>query len=229
MQKENKKSLSCRKVFIRHLRIFVSDGTVNERKEIRRSRITNFRDDRSLFNNGNAFTLIELLVVVLIIGILAAVAVPQYQKAVEKSKSVQALTMLRTVYNASEAYYLANGTPPTSFDELGVDIPWTRTADWSSLDLPSRANADWTLQLYNSLSGQEPGVAIARLKGKYKGSGFMIYLSSAQNSLPKGKPICVERVNGSINFTAEEGSYCQQIMKGTWKSTFTTLRWYELP
>ncbi len=37
MERKNKKGLSCREVVTRHLRIFVSDGTVNERKEIRRS------------------------------------------------------------------------------------------------------------------------------------------------------------------------------------------------
>ena len=76
-----------------------------------------------LFNNG-AFTLIELLVVVLIIGILAAVAVPQYQKAVEKSRATQAYTLLRAIYPAQLAYYLANGSFSRDFKELDVEFPY---------------------------------------------------------------------------------------------------------
>ncbi|MBO7238567.1 MAG: prepilin-type N-terminal cleavage/methylation domain-containing protein [Elusimicrobiaceae bacterium] len=73
--------------------------------------------------NKKAFTLIELLVVVLIIGILSAVALPQYQKAVLKARLYQGIPLVESIYQAQQAYYLANGTFATDFDSLDVSAP----------------------------------------------------------------------------------------------------------
>ena len=80
------------------------------------------------------FTLIELLVVVLIIGILAAVAVPQYQKAVQKARLSEFGAVAKTAAQAIDAWLLANGGFPeevtrfvgtTNSGKLDIDLPGT--------------------------------------------------------------------------------------------------------
>ncbi len=72
---------------------------------------------------NRAFTLIELLVVVLIIGILAAIAVPQYQKAVLKSRLHTGVQLVASLYQAQQAYYLAHGEFAKDVDALDISIP----------------------------------------------------------------------------------------------------------
>ncbi len=69
------------------------------------------------------FTLIELLVVVLIIGILAAVALPQYRIAVAKSRYAKLKHMVRALVEAEKVYYLANGAYTINMEDLDVEIP----------------------------------------------------------------------------------------------------------
>ena len=67
------------------------------------------------------FTLIELLVVVLIIGILSAVALPQYNKVVEKSRATEAVTNLKSIADAKVVAQLATGCGSNiSWDDLDI-------------------------------------------------------------------------------------------------------------
>ncbi len=90
------------------------------------------------------FTLIELLVVVLIIGILAAVALPQYKKAVMKSKVITFRPILSTLRAAEEAYYLANGEYTDDFTALDVSVPCEVSTRDKSL---ASCGEDWVVDL----------------------------------------------------------------------------------
>ena len=93
-----------------------------------------------------AFTLIELLVVVLIIGILAAIALPQYEKAVEKSRASEAFMNMRTIVNNVEMRFLETGNPSQDNNEAYDHATWSTEltgGTWSDID-------DWGGQVYTT-------------------------------------------------------------------------------
>ena len=180
------------------------------------------RDDNRRRNSG--FTLIELLVVVLIIGILAAVAVPQYQKAVEKSKAMQGLTLIKSIQEAQKAYQLANGTYASTFDELSIDIPFTGSdkAHPGNQITDTRSNSDWSIQLETKPGGSN--LFALRLKGPYKGAGFIAFGSTGI--------FCTEQHasvgKGTIIFGKNPGDYCEKILGAKFNRDSGYHRLYDL-
>ena len=160
--------------------------------------------------NTKAFTLIELLVVVLVIGILAAVALPQYQKAVVKSRTAQLYTLVNTLAQAAQSYKLANGNWPESLDELDIDLPL-------SLETQTAGN------LLCGISVNNTGFSV----GKGKDFSLILSFGSVIGVFTEGKYqcaglawrektsslYCIEIGSGPGRFQQTSGDYCSKIMQ----------------
>ena len=73
--------------------------------------------------NTKGFTLTELLVTVVILGVLVSIAMPQYMRAVERSRATEAMSIIKTVNDAIYVYYSDRERCPTLFSQLPVALP----------------------------------------------------------------------------------------------------------
>ncbi len=181
------------------------------------------------------FTLIEMLVVVLIIGILATIALPQYQRSIERARATQARQTLLTIAEAEHAYFLQNREYARDFNRLGIKLPFTGTEKWDSArtDAQTRSNGEWSFQLRVWTGGASMVILAGRLNGPYKGAGFALGLNtgSADNGDENRGDwfVCEERTARGILFTGEPGSYCVNVLKGVLDFDGPYERQYRIP
>ena len=153
------------------------------------------------FGRLGGFTLIELLVVVLIIGILAGVALPQYEKAVAKSRYTQLITAGKTLKDAMETYYMANGDYPELWNQLDVEYPGCTASttgrfmlwcDKFAVDMFAGGTANLVFYDTHGIAnnGKNQGTEFLSSKTPAK---YYIWLDRSDNP---GKTACQSRISG---------------------------------
>ena len=165
------------------------------------------------------FTLIEMLVVVLIIGILASIALPQYQKIIAKSKSAQMYEAVSSLAKSAQTFYLVQGSWPATFDSLDINYPNLSDETTSLCDIDingtfsSKRNNDFifTISARSTTSFHFNSISVFLADGPYKCTGFSIYLHDLEYPNLENKFLCSEggSVRGSKN---KRGDFCEKVM-----------------
>ncbi|MBR4508535.1 MAG: type II secretion system protein [Elusimicrobiaceae bacterium] len=124
---------------------------------------------------NKGFTLVEILVVVLIIGILSAIAVPQYNRSVKKSRAMQQVILLKSARESLDAFYLVHREDATpTREDLEIELP----PNTDDLDIQVIKNSD--------------GVRVAAREKKNGGDDFVIRYFRTSPRFPEytGRIVC---------------------------------------
>lgn len=166
------------------------------------------------------FTLMELLVVVFMIGVLAAIAFPQYEKTVLKARFVEIQEVISSYKKEAEIYYLANGDYPTYWKDMDWEVPSGCKIDDSGVrGYLYCGQKGYYIDLYDNASPNFVGFYV---KGGSLQAAYVQWLDVsdypaqrecwAANQSPKGKALCLSmggKERGSVShFTCIQAGGC---------------------
>lgn len=165
---------------------------------------------------NKGFTLVELLVVVLIIGVLSAIALPQYTTAVERSRSAEALSLLAAISDSAQRYYFQHDAWPVDEDGnpqwglLDIDVP----------EIPGeaghRGGKNFELTMMGSPTGPELTVIAERklTDGKYY-LAFLLEDNDDSDTVVVSR-YCMDTLEGEAfsSGNSKAKTYCDAITGG---------------
>ncbi len=174
------------------------------------------------------FTLIEFLVVVLIIGILATLALPLYQKAVAKARGAAVISLIKALGQAQDKYFLENGIYATAFSQLDVPLPadWNQSCSFYVNSTDCHSNGDWGIAIGTETLLQGT-LYLEALSGPYKGAGFY-YMPSRKviHVAYRGAGFgCLE--NSLFIGTSRSGEWCKKLWKMSYKTGGSALSFFQ--
>lgn len=186
-------------------------------------------------NKKNGFTLLELLITVIVIAVLASVGITEYRKAVERTRAMEGITLLRSLYHAEKIYQMTHGTFAGSLSALSLSFKGERikctqnnkSPCWGYYNTEGIKGNRWSVELEG---GKNPSISVGLIEGPYVGAGFFMQLARKDGiQYPLEQLACLENGMGRFKYKKKNGSYCEDIMDGTFYSKSSVSRKYEIP
>ncbi len=158
------------------------------------------------------FTLIELLVVILIIAVLAAIALPKYMAAVERTRAGEMQTLARDFFTAQQRQFLAKGVYADKFADLDISLdrglsPSSGAVCGNTISSTDAIRRQDYYEVILNNSATFKIVSVLRLAGDNKCGGFFYFLYSSDAGTPTNRLLCAE-LSGSA---ANKNGYCKSV------------------